>query len=324
MTKQAISSEKKYNDRYAGDYMDSDDYSTWARADLRTQQVVEMLESMPISPNKLLDYGCGVGGWIPVLARVFPKAEIHGVEISSTALEKAQIKFPRFHFHHLENNSAPLPDESFDMVFSYHVLEHVDDFRFSVKDIARLLTNGGYACISFPCGNPGSFLDRSMTLVRESKHVSQTGEKAYFFEIPDGHVRRLTSDETIGYFKESGLKLRAQKFSGHFWGTLDWLCRGTGPAYINRVFSGQPAKNKLARLKLEIIRKSLLAMHRFLRFQYKDLSIKRNPTKHFLLWGLKNSALLFDRSIIGLSSLEWRIFKKRKSGTAQYLIFEKV
>ena len=75
-----------------------------------------------------------------------------------------------------------------------------------------------------------------MNLVQESKQVSQTGEKSYFFEIPDGHVRHVTSDETIDYFKENELEIREQKFSGYFFGALDWLCRGTGPAYINRVF----------------------------------------------------------------------------------------
>jgi len=163
-----------------------------------------------------------------------------------------------------------------------------------------------------------------MNLYQESKQVSQTGEKSYFFEIPDGHVRRVTSDETIGYFKEYGLEIREQKFSGHLFGTLDWLCRGTGPAYINRVFSGHPVKNKIANIKLELIRKSFLVIHRFLQFQHKDLSINRNLLKHFVLWLLKNSALLLDKSIVGLSSLEWRLLKKRKNGTAQYLILEKV
>lgn len=221
MTKSTSSTEQKYDDRYAGDYMDSDDYSSWAHADLRTRQVVEILESIPMSPNKVLDYGCGVGGWVPILAKVFEQSSIHGVEISSTAVEKAQEKFSHFNFYHLKNNTAPLPDESFDLVFSYHVLEHVDNFRTSVKDIARLITKGGFACIIFPCGNPGSFLDRTMNLYQESKQVSQTGEKSYFFEIPDGHVRRVTSDEAIGYFKEYGLEIREQKFSGHLFGTLD-------------------------------------------------------------------------------------------------------
>ena len=324
MTRDASSTEQKYDDRYAGDYMDADDYSNWAHADLRTRQVVEMLKSIPVCPDKLLDYGCGVGGWIPILAKVFKNSEIHGVEISSTAVEKAKQKFSNFNFHHLENNIVPMPDQSFDLIFSYHVLEHVDDINASVKDIARLITKGGYACIIFPCGNSGSFLDRTMNLVQKSKQTSQTGEESYFFEIPDGHVRRVTSDEIINLFKEYGLVIREQKFSGHFFGTLDWLCRGTGPAYINRVFSGQPAKNKLAHITLELIRKSFLGIHRFLQFQYKDLSIKRPPVKQFLLWLLKNSALLLDQLLAGLSSIEWSMFKKRKSGTAQYLIFEKV
>ena len=318
------STEQEYDVRYAGDYMDVDNYSTWAHADLRTRQVVEVLENIPISPNKVLDYGCGVGRWIPILAKIFSKSNIYGAEISGAAVRKAQERFAHLHFYQVRNNIVPAGDESFDMIFSYHVLEHVDSFKDSVADIARLINKGGYACIIFPCGNPGSFLDRTMNLIRDSKELSRTGEKSYFFEIPDGHVRRLTSDETIQYFKEYDLEIRDQKFSGHFFGTIDWLCRGTGPAYINRVFAGQPAKTKLARLRLEITRLTFLKLNRFLQFQNKDLSIKRNHIKHFLLWLLKNTAVILDKVLVVLASLEWRWLKKHKSGTAQYLIFQKV
>ena len=72
LDRDASNTEQKYDDRYAGEYMDTDDYSNWAHADLRARQVVEMLKSIPVYPDKLLDCGCGVGGWIPILAEVAP------------------------------------------------------------------------------------------------------------------------------------------------------------------------------------------------------------------------------------------------------------
>lgn len=324
MNKETTEFEKVYDDRYAGDYMDSDDYSAWARADLRTRIITEWLLSVPANPAKLLDYGVGVGGWLPTLTRIFPKAEIYGVEISGTAIEKCRSKFPNFHFHQLNGNTSPLADESFDLIFSYHVLEHVDDIQSSIRDISRLLVKGGYAFITFPCGNPGSFLDRSMNLYKEGREHSKTGEMPFFFEMPEGHVRRLTSDETISYFEKNDFAIRKQNFSGHFFGTIDWLCRGTGPSYINRMFSGRQAKNKFAQIQLETIRKSFLFVHKILNFQHKDLSIKKNPVKQLALWLLKNLALLLDRLIVNMSYYEWKLLKNRKSGTAQYLIFEKI
>ena len=86
------STEQEYDVRYAGDYMDVDNYSTWAHADLRTRQVIEVLENIPISPNKVLDYGCGVGRWIPILAKIFSKSNIedllNGAFSDSVYIEK--------------------------------------------------------------------------------------------------------------------------------------------------------------------------------------------------------------------------------------------
>jgi len=75
---------------------------------------------------------------------------------------------------------------------------------------------------------------------------------------------------------------------------------------------------------LGLTRNTFLAIHRFLRFRHKDLSIKRNPVKNLILRLLKMSVQLLEDLIISLSSLEWRLLKNRKSGTAQYLVFEKV
>jgi ubiquinone/menaquinone biosynthesis C-methylase UbiE len=189
--------EKQYDDMYAGNYMDSDDYSIWARDELRTRQLHDMLTYIPHRPKKLLDYGCGVGGWLPFLRRIFPDAEIHGMDISGIALKKAKEKFPDCSFHHLKDSIASLKDDSFDLLFSYHVLEHVDDIKASVKDIARLISKDGYLFITFPCGNSGSLIGSAMDLLEGGKQASRTGEDIFFFEIDSGHVRRLTSEETI-------------------------------------------------------------------------------------------------------------------------------
>jgi hypothetical protein len=59
----------------------------------------------------------------PSLARTFPSAEIVGLETSANALEHAKRDFPDFRFLLFDGLRAPFEDESFDLVFSYHVLE---------------------------------------------------------------------------------------------------------------------------------------------------------------------------------------------------------
>ncbi len=314
---------QEYDRRYAGDYMDTDDYSVWARDDLNSRQVMETLGHIPGEPGSILDFGCGVGGWIPVIAHVFPHAALTGVEISGNAVEKARLRFPHHRFHHLEGSRSPLDDESFDLVFSYHVLEHVGNITDSVSDIARLVKKGGHACIIFPCGNPGSLLDRLMGLIADNRKRSKTGELAYFFEIPDGHVRRLTSDETIELFRRQGMEVVNATFSGHFFGTIDWLARGTGPAYINRVFRTRKASTRFGQLRLDMARGGLLGLHRFLNRRSMDLTKRRPPVKQAAVFLVRSTARAMDATLSMCSSLEWRMFKKRPSGSAQYLVFRK-
>lgn len=312
-----------YDQRYAGDYMDTDAYSVWGHGDLRTQQVLEALSFVQIRPQLVLDYGCGVGAWLGLLSHAFPNAQFYGVDISKAAIEKVKKKYPGHHFEYFNGLTAPFAEMQFDLVFSYHVLEHVDDIDASIKDIARMLKPGGYAVIIFPCGNEGSFLDRTMRLISNSRLPTADSRTVLFFETFDGHVRRMTSSGTVTIFEKNGLKAITQLFSGHLFGTVDWLCRGTCPEYINRLFSGQPATGQLAKVQLELTRVIFLAIHRLILKKSLDLTKKRNPPKQMATFIVKQIATLADSTLIGLSSLEWRFLKRRKQGAAQYLVFRK-
>jgi ubiquinone/menaquinone biosynthesis C-methylase UbiE len=312
-----------YDERYAGDYMDTDAYSVWGHGDLRTRQVIETLSHVNIQPDRVLDYGCGVGSWIGVLSRIFPNAEVSGVDISNIAIKKARERFPKYRLETFDGVRAPFGNEEFELVFSYHVLEHVTDIDLSVRDIARMLKPGGYAVIIFPCGNKGSFLDRFMRLVKNAWVPTPDGRMVLFFEMEDGHVRRMTSSDTVAIFEENGLQSASQLFSGHFFGTVDWLCRGTGPAYINKVFSGKPSVGRFATIRLELARRMLIAIHRLILRKSLDLSKRRNPVKQAAVFLVKQSATLVDRLLTELTSLEWRLLKRKSHGTAQYLVFRK-
>ena len=313
-----------YNRRYTGDYMDTDAYSLWAHEGLTTRQVVDILKSVKSKPRQILDYGCGVGAWMNLLSGFFPDAQIHGVDISSTAIEKAKIKFPNHHFACFNGVTAPFSDGQFDLIFSYHVLEHVSDLDAGIQDIGRMLRPGGYAVIIFPCGNKGSVLDVVMGLIAGSKVPAADGRTVLFFEIPDGHVRRVTSDETVAIFEKNGFICLTEYFSGHLFGTIDWLCRGTGPAYINTMFSGQPPIGMFAKILLEITRLSLLGINLLITKKSLDLGKKRNLLKQMAVLVVKPMGWCMDTMLKILSGLEWRLFKRQRSGTAQYLAFQKL
>src|SRR6266496_4836845 len=50
----------------------------------------------------------------------------------------------------LSKDSLPFEDSSVDLVFSYHTLEHVPDYLFSLSEIHRVLKHGGHFLVGLP------------------------------------------------------------------------------------------------------------------------------------------------------------------------------
>jgi ubiquinone/menaquinone biosynthesis C-methylase UbiE len=310
-----------YDLRYAGDYMDTDAYTLWGHDEQRIRQVLDTLNLVKCRPGRILDYGCGVGSWVPILTRAFSAAKLCGIDISTKAIERARTRFPQHRFQVFDGNRAPFAEETFDLVFSYHVLEHVADIDSAIGDISRLLVPGGYAVVIFPCGNEGSFLDRTMRLLRDSVVETPDGRTALFFEVNDGHLRRMTSRETISIFERNGLEPVAQMFSGHFFGAIDWLCRGTGPSYINTILASKQPVGRVAAVRVALTRRCLLGLHRLIKKKSIDLVKKRPWPKQAAAFTIQNLATLVEELLLLLCRIEWRLLRNRKHGSAQFLVF---
>lgn len=312
-----------YDVRYDGDYMEADAYSTWVHDGLAAQRVRQTLQQIPGEVSQALDYGCGQGKWIPLLQDVFRGADITGIDISAVAVQKAAGKYPQGRFMAFDGERAPLPDCGFDLVFSFHVLEHVLDIDASVRDMARLIRPGGYACIIFPCGNAGSFEHRFVSQLQDGCRTTATGERIFFFEKDEGHLRRIESETTIAKFEEHGLVLQSEFYSGQRFASLDWLIRGTGPHYIKGLFHGVTPKNQYVAVKLRLMRQLLLSLNRLHGYRKLDLTRRRSAPKQLLARLVVKSARVLDNRLTVLAHREWERDRHHKGGSVQYLVFRK-
>lgn len=98
-------------------------------------------------PNgKLLDIGCGVGDF---LVQVKNKGwEIKGIEPSKEAKEIAKERIGFLPLNPSE--SSIMPDNSFDVITMWHVLEHVEDLKQQTTELFRLLKPEGRLVIALP------------------------------------------------------------------------------------------------------------------------------------------------------------------------------
>ncbi len=77
----------------------------------------------PGRAEAVLEYGCGTGGNLAHLARVFPQARLSGCDVSEKSLALAGEAFPDAALYLLGRD--PLPRAAFDLVFVAGVLHHV-------------------------------------------------------------------------------------------------------------------------------------------------------------------------------------------------------
>lgn len=104
------------------------------------------LASRDLPVGKLLDIGCGVGDFLHVAEN--KGWQCTGVEPSEEAREIARqrIKGDLLYSEDLEQ----LPDQSFDLITMWHVLEHVDDLKWQVAQLQRLIKPEGRIVIAVP------------------------------------------------------------------------------------------------------------------------------------------------------------------------------
>ena len=96
------------------------------------------------SPRRIVDLGCGVGRFAPVIRDAFD-AVVFGVDRSARMLESAQANEAARGVRWIlaEGEALPIRDESVDLVFMFLVFHHVVDRAAVLRECARALARDG-------------------------------------------------------------------------------------------------------------------------------------------------------------------------------------
>ncbi|MGC9357825.1 MAG: class I SAM-dependent methyltransferase [Anaerolineae bacterium] len=101
---------------------------------------------VPLENRRVLDVGCGIGMYPSAFRRYTP--DVIGVEIELERAREARVRTRAV--IQARSESLPFADDTFDVVHSNEVLEHVEDDRRSVTEMVRVLRPGGHAAIFVP------------------------------------------------------------------------------------------------------------------------------------------------------------------------------
>ncbi len=138
--------------------------------------------SADLTPQTILDVGCGEGSLLRSLLDVHPGARGTGLEVSAHATELARQVVPGATFVTGDVTSVQV-DERFDLVVSADVVEHIEDDRAAIRAMANLAAPGGRVIISTLQGTMRGF------------------------ERQVGHVRNYAPGELQGKMRDAGLKI---------------------------------------------------------------------------------------------------------------------
>ncbi|MBE5757957.1 MAG: class I SAM-dependent methyltransferase [Clostridiales bacterium] len=95
---------------------------------------------------KILEVGCGPGHFTNMIKKHFPNCEVYGVDLDSGHIEFAKEKANQLNLsvnYSVEDvTKLPFNDETFDIVYSHTLVEHLP-FEFFITDQKRVLKTDG-------------------------------------------------------------------------------------------------------------------------------------------------------------------------------------
>ncbi|MBX2971862.1 MAG: class I SAM-dependent methyltransferase [Flavobacteriales bacterium] len=155
--------------------------------------IVQALQRHAPQLHDVLDAGCGTGGTLKAIARRFPQAALHGIDIAQQACD----------FTHAKTGAAvtvgsvdalPYADASFDALVSCDVLGYRIDVDAAIAGFHRVLRPGGLCVINLAAYQwMLSYHDRAV-----------------------GQVRRYTRTEAVALLRGHGFR----PIFASYWNTL--------------------------------------------------------------------------------------------------------
>ncbi len=123
-------------------YTTAQRYTLWSK--------YRLVSSLPLNTKKLLDYGCGTGGFLSYMKT--KGWQTVGIEPAGQARVQAEQQGLKVY---PDIDAASAAESKPEVITLWHVLEHVHDLNETIKRLRKLLAKGGYLIVAVP--NIGSW-----------------------------------------------------------------------------------------------------------------------------------------------------------------------
>lgn len=159
--------------------------------------------------SKVLEIGCGGGGFIGSIKNYRPDLECYGVDIGKSAVKKAKINFPSVKFDVGDIYKLRFKENFFDAIVIADVFEHLENPLESLKEVKRVLKKKGVFYAYIP-------------LEGETLTLHNLFRK-FGFDVKRklaGHIQDFKLRDLRVMFKEAGFKIKDMRFEVFLLGQL--------------------------------------------------------------------------------------------------------
>jgi len=136
-----------YSQQYYGNYTKIEEGIALARIKLYREVLRALEREGREYRGTILDVGCGQGHFLKLAKD--KGWEVHGVEVAKSACEYAKARF-NIDVKNLSIEDASFPEESFDVITLWNVLDHLCNPMQTLKFAQRLLKKGGLLIARVP------------------------------------------------------------------------------------------------------------------------------------------------------------------------------
>ena len=159
----------------------------------------EMIEFVPKTAERVLEVGCGSGGFGSLLKLQRPGVEVWGLEPNDEAASRAAERLDCVICDVLHPSIPRLDGQLFDCVVFNDVLEHLARPESALDDVKKYLTDQGVVVASIP--NILHFYQISSILIEQDWKYQDSGI------LDNTHLRFFTKKSIIRLFEQSGYRL---------------------------------------------------------------------------------------------------------------------
>lgn len=180
----------------------------------------------PLAPGRLLEVGCASGAFLHTMAS--QGWHVQGIEFSAKAAEAVSQLGYQVHAGPLE--TAPKPEEPFDLIVGWMVLEHLHDPILGLKKLKECAKPGAWLVLSVP--NAGSLEFRFFK------------DKWYALQLPT-HLYHFTPTTLGKILHASGWTLQKvyhQRVLSNLIASTGYVLRGKGYTRLGQKFIDFPER----------------------------------------------------------------------------------